>query len=95
MFKQNIQKGIKFLDKKYPNWLDKIDVSELDLNKCNQCIMGQLVGHYLTAVREYGNIKMERFGFTVDITNHQPQDLNQLTKEWREAIKNKKAQTIS
>ena len=87
MFKQKIEKGIKFLDQNYPDWLDKIDVSELNLNDCHQCVMGQLLGNYIFARKKHGINTLHKLGF--NITDRYPNHL-QLTKEWKETIKNKK-----
>lgn len=90
MFEQNIQKGVEFLDQNYPNWLDKVDVSELDLSDCHQCIMGQLFGHYIKGKRKYGGEKMKKFGFSVEIGLLSDKQFEQLTEEWKQAIKHKK-----
>lgn len=37
-----VARGAAWLDEKYPQWFDKIDLSILDLSNCTQCVLGQV-----------------------------------------------------
>lgn len=41
-----VQRGAKLLDKELPGWHTRINLHNLDLNNCEQCILGQLYGDY-------------------------------------------------
>ena len=41
---QRVDRGVKYLDEKIPNWLEIINLETLKLDDCNFCVMGQLVG---------------------------------------------------
>jgi len=55
-----VQKGIDYLNKNYPDWLDQINIDRLDLNDPFDCILGQLFGNFSRSnlnwveVGEYG-----------------------------------------
>lgn len=44
--KEAVLRGIKFLDRNYPNWRDRIDWDWLDLASAVSCPGGQLEGEY-------------------------------------------------
>lgn len=41
-----VKKGATWLDNYHPGWAKKINIDELDMNNCNQCIIGQAVCNY-------------------------------------------------
>lgn len=43
---ERVAKGAELLDKKVPGWEEKIDLNELKLDDCWDCIIGQVLGHY-------------------------------------------------
>lgn len=43
---ERVRKGAKLLDKEYPGWEKRIDLSILDLESTCDCILGQLYGGY-------------------------------------------------
>jgi hypothetical protein len=54
-----VKRGIAFCEKHYgPDWMDRIDIEELDLRSGASCILGQLEAHaegegYFNAVRRH------------------------------------------
>lgn len=43
--KTAVEKGMELLDARVPNWWRKIDLDELDMKDCAQCVLGQTFGH--------------------------------------------------
>lgn len=39
---ERVARGAEWLDRKYPGWVDAIDVSILDVSDCHQCVLGQV-----------------------------------------------------
>lgn len=76
-----VRKGAEFLEKKYPGWLDKIDLDTLDMYNPKKCVLGQLFGFYGREVAS----KLEKRGF--DILDDEPvEHYSMLTKAWRDKI---------
>jgi hypothetical protein len=46
---ERVARGAAALDERKPGWNEQIDLDVLDLNNCNNCILGQLYGHYAGA----------------------------------------------
>ena len=44
--KQRVLTGIKFLDRKVPNWREKVSVRYLHMQYCDSCILGQIFGSF-------------------------------------------------
>lgn len=42
MFEERVTKGIRLLDKRHPQWYNKIDWVALDMQEPRECILGQL-----------------------------------------------------
>ena len=41
-YRENVQRGIAYLNDNVPGWFNRIDLDILDLNSCSKCIKGQL-----------------------------------------------------
>lgn len=39
---QRVADGAAWLDEKYPQWFDKIDLGILDMGSCTRCVLGQV-----------------------------------------------------
>ncbi len=39
-----VDRGVKWLDKNYPDWLWRVNVNLLALSDCKRCVLGQLFG---------------------------------------------------
>jgi hypothetical protein len=44
--RERVRTGIKYLNKNYPGWRNKIDTRNLNMESCSMCIMGQVAGDY-------------------------------------------------
>lgn len=51
-----VARGVALLDDKRPGWWQKIDVAELEMDDCSQCVLGQLFQRATNSVSvlEYG-----------------------------------------
>ena len=47
-----VKRGIYWLDENHPNWASQIDLSQLDMAECGNCVIGQAVGDYSRVTRE-------------------------------------------
>ena len=55
MFKTVLKRGFKFLDKNKPGWEKEINLRELNMKNCCNCILGQLYdGNYYRGNRLLG-----------------------------------------
>lgn len=39
-----VQRGVELLDRKRPNWRERINLSHLDMSSLHNCVLGQLTG---------------------------------------------------
>jgi hypothetical protein len=46
MFEPEVKRGAKLLDEIDPNWVEKIDIPELQMSMSCSCILGQVFGDY-------------------------------------------------
>src|SRR5688572_15387979 len=87
-YKEQIQNGIKLLNEKVPNWRNVINLEELDLYSCTNCVLGQVYGGYRSGLHELNLSKKssEHYGFRVsdvdNIDHSYATDYEQLTQEW-------------
>jgi hypothetical protein len=51
-FTENVRKGMALLDEKRPGWFEETGVGYLDMRNCQQCMLGQLFGHFYDALSE-------------------------------------------
>lgn len=52
--RHRVNKGIRLLNKEYPGWKSKIELSSLRLEDRNRCVLGQVYGGYDRGVQELG-----------------------------------------
>lgn len=45
-----VHSGAIWLDNNYPDWVNKIDLSKLNMNNCTNCVIGQAVGDYYQTI---------------------------------------------
>jgi hypothetical protein len=85
MYEDNIARGMVYLDKKCPGWTDRINLSELDLPNCNDCVLGQLGVSYGHFRRDHnlGETDARSYGF--DMGSYVGCWAT-LTDEWKAAI---------
>ena len=41
IFTERVAKGAALLDEKRPGWVDRIDLDTLDIDNCEDCVLGQ------------------------------------------------------
>lgn len=61
-----VSRGIEWLDRQRPTWIDEVDLSILDLSSSCSCVLGQIVGYEKTKLDHDWDavIDIERFGET-------------------------------
>lgn len=54
--------GAAFLDEKVPNWAERIEPAELDMIRCDRCVLGLLYGLYDNGFEQIVNEGHAAFG---------------------------------
>lgn len=49
---ERVARGAALLDAKRPGWAEKIDIGNLDMPRCDRCILGQVFGDYVKAIND-------------------------------------------
>jgi len=50
-----VKHGVSWLDENHPHWMDRVDLSQLSMQSCVDCVIGQAVGDYYEVIaREAG-----------------------------------------
>jgi hypothetical protein len=87
--------GANWLDKHEPGWLPKINEKELRISSCENCVGGQLRGHYF-AFKDYhrlGQPEAASLGFTAPDNAIFPIIwCNVLTTAWKSLIAERRSQ---
>lgn len=92
MFEQEIQRGIAFLDERYPKWEEKVNVKTLDMLRSNACVVGQVAGDFWD-VFGYADQAIA-LGFMLPRTLMcVPEYVALYQQEWREAIRKRQQHT--
>lgn len=47
-----VKRGIYWLDENHPGWAERIDLSQLNMAECTECVIGQAVGDYSATIAE-------------------------------------------
>jgi hypothetical protein len=99
VFEKEITGGMSFLDAYFEgkSWVFGIDLGELDLKSGCNCVLGQLNGDYDTMmdILDLDDEDSHKLGFSVDSYGPEfagrPTDFvwDQLTEEWRVALKDR------
>lgn len=79
---ERVQRGIDWLNANRPGWFHEIDLDNLQMSDCHQCVLGQLYGHFGNWPG-YGELGARDFGFNVSAGAWR---FTLLTKEWRNRI---------
>jgi hypothetical protein len=74
-----VTRGIAYLDEHLPGWQDEINWSELEMDSCEKCILGQLFGDYKRGLHilRIPESRALRFGFNTR------GDWHKLTNIWK------------
>lgn len=79
-----VWRGARLLDKRHPNWAEKIDLEALDIYDAYACILAQLYDQYWTGLDKLGLTNGTLHGF--DVTRGKRWFANNVTEEWRKAV---------
>lgn len=93
MFEKRIAKGMAWLDKNRPGWVKKIKHTQLRMVSPTYCVIGQTFGNFFDVINERTITEeyAKTLGFT--LSGSAPnKKWDTLTREWQEAIKQRKAQ---
>jgi hypothetical protein len=98
--------GEVWLDRNAPGWIDRIDLSRLDMSERGCCVLGQIYGSCDKAPEEllageplngadYPGHRMVQYGFDLPAYGWEdpdPEDFAALEAEWRRVIEERRAQ---
>jgi hypothetical protein len=81
---ERVANGIAYLNKNDPGWQERVDLSELNIDSCRDCVLGQLYGDFLSGISLYDmpDLAVWELGFADDTS-----DGNMLTEEWKRQIR--------
>lgn len=81
--KARVERGIKLLDEKIPDWFNKIDVETLNMSDSSKCIIGQLLASY----DNYYHLGIKDFGGTCWYGFNSYTYMVAYSNEWKELDK--------
>ena len=88
MFEGRIKQGVMFLDRKFgEGWVVAINLDNLNLHNCCNCVVGQLYGDFNSIYVQEDSPCTEdikRMGFILETLEETSYGV--LTQEWREKI---------
>ena len=89
-----VKRGATWMDQNHPGWVGRIDLSNLDMNNCHNCIIGQAVGNYFDKIYEIEDVPESEadewaieYGFNVEIDDNDWVEYRQLEKLWTDEVK--------
>lgn len=95
------KRGAYWLDHTYPEWLDAIDTTRLNLASTERCVLGQLMGggtylDFVDALRgaDIGVVLhwLLEHGFTMSMPMPTEAHWNLLTDAWKEQIRERRGE---
>jgi hypothetical protein len=96
-YTERIARGAAFLDEKQPGWRERIDLEALNLASLENCVLGQVFGHFdggFAALADAGlvaDVATLDYGFDVNGDEDDDGWYSVLTQEWREYIESTRA----
>lgn len=95
--KDRVERGIQLLYAKHgPDWVEKIDLDELQLSSGSACVLGQIYadeasgyedGYDYASSAVFDDLNMSDFGFTIAGKIYRDDDWEQLQEAWEEALR--------
>ncbi len=79
---EKINRGVEFLNEVRPEWLNEIDLDELDIFEPDRCMLGQLKAYKRM---DNSDLSMYDLGFAGEGCDYR-ESCNQLTDAWKEKI---------
>ena len=88
---ERVETGASYLDTHNPGWDNRIEVSSLDIQHANRCVLGQLYGNFTRGriVLKLSEDMSLQNGFSTEIGYKENERL--LTVAWRKLIKKRRA----
>jgi hypothetical protein len=103
---ERVAAGAAYLDEHHPGWVERIDLSKLNLGECGHCVLGQLFGDFWDApvFGESANPYTEEefqsvfglarpLGFAAPKGDDSDASYAALTAEWKRLIEERRAVT--
>lgn len=86
-----VRAGAIWLDERFPEWLDVVDITKLDLRDCRNCVLGQVYpdGCFCNAISKYDIGLGIHLGFFGGDTS----EANKLTVAWIVEIERRRQQS--
>lgn len=67
--KDRVERGADLLDETEPKWFKRVNMNNLRMGSCTQCVLGQVAGHYFHGIRYLLHIETNEaieHGFELD-----------------------------
>jgi len=88
--RENVKRGIEWLDSVEPDWRKSINRKALDFADVFQCVLGQVFGSYKEGCeklcpgmnRKDAHLTFVRYGFTLEMKDHYVKKWRELGQEW-------------
>lgn len=58
-----VERGAALLDRELPDWRERVHVGALDMRSCALCVVGQVLGSYLSGMTSLGFVDGASHGF--------------------------------
>lgn len=94
---QRIDNGIQRLDSYFgPGWEDRIDTTELRIESCARCVLGQLFADYYDGLDEFKFTQEDSWAHAFSGFDHNAgsESYKVLNEPWRDAIKSLRANRV-
>ena len=88
----NIIKGIALLDIHVPNWREKVNTNEIDMDSAKRCVIGQVYGSYAGGLDALALYHFNEYGFNYTTEINDANNINDtvlmdyLTGAWKIAL---------
>lgn len=92
MYEERVARGATLLDERVPDWATRVDVKSLDVWNLENCVLGQLFGHYRSDAAHatlgiFGGDEYASHGFQLTDDEYVSRDdYGALTELWCAAI---------
>lgn len=97
IFDRRAARGAKFMDQVLPGWFNEVDSPRLDIDSGQDCVWGQIYGHYTVGCKQHGILDgglRVRYGFVDGVGGlFFPVGLL-LTRAWRREIEKRRVQAV-
>lgn len=84
-----VEDGAVILDQTRPGWVDRVNLTELDMAHCMRCVIGQLAGTYDDGLVDLGLNDYDAYAYGFATVESYPD----LTEVWRDLIRARRGTT--